>query len=502
MPTNQDILLMRKDYSMKLYNTKTDLTSSSCIIEMPSYLQDSNYRNVYSKALPHSDLVSPNSSVYQSLVQSIRDKNLNLLYSIVNQNRKLVDVYCILDSELLGIYRSSIQIDPAPEPLSNHAAGELLEVYAMALLRDVPFSEWSTNLDVANTINNLNLVKDDLNAPLESGNITVNTLFRGPAVSGNLIGPYVSQFLWQNFTLGGLVLKQLQSIPSTNDDYLTDPSGFVANWNSPMAPVDLNGSTQRYLLTIRDCANSHHLDQLWQIFFIAATILLNKSIPFSFTTTNRTGIKFINLGPVDLFDQMMTASKLAMNSAWMWKWCQLRYRPEEMAYQVHLKKAGSGLDFPSILLDNPILQEIHDRTGTYLMPVAFPEGSPSHPSYPAGHSTVAGAMATIVKAFFNCNRTIQAKVPNADGSELVDLVENGQVVELNIGDELNKLAYNCAIFRNFAGVHYRSDGDGGILIGEQVGIQLLEELSTRYEGNVTFTLKKMNGETITISNNK
>jgi hypothetical protein len=205
---------------------------------------------------------------------------------------------------------------------------------------------------------------------------------------------------------------------------------------------------------------------------------------------------------VDLFDQMMTASKLAMNSAWMWKWCQLRYRPEEMAYQVHLKKAGSGLDFPSILLDNPILQEIHDRTGTYLMPVAFPEGSPSHPSYPAGHSTVAGAMATIVKAFFNCNRTIQAKVPNADGSELVDLVENGQVVELNIGDELNKLAYNCAIFRNFAGVHYRSDGDGGILIGEQVGIQLLEELSTRYEGNVTFTLKKMNGETITISNNK
>ena len=35
-----------------------------------------------------------------------------------------------------------------------------------------------------------------------------------------------------------------------------------------------------------------------------------------------------------------------------------------------------------------------------LLPMAFPEGSPMHPSYAAGHATVAGACVTILKAFF------------------------------------------------------------------------------------------------------
>lgn len=35
-----------------------------------------------------------------------------------------------------------------------------------------------------------------------------------------------------------------------------------------------------------------------------------------------------------------------------------------------------------------------------LLPMAFPEGSPMHPSYGAGHATVAGACVTVLKAFF------------------------------------------------------------------------------------------------------
>ena len=38
-----------------------------------------------------------------------------------------------------------------------------------------------------------------------------------------------------------------------------------------------------------------------------------------------------------------------------------------------------------------------DKHGTYLLPLAFPEGSPIHPSYGAGHATVAGACVTILK---------------------------------------------------------------------------------------------------------
>lgn len=42
------------------------------------------------------------------------------------------------------------------------------------------------------------------------------------------------------------------------------------------------------------------------------------------------------------------------------------------------------------------------ESGTnYLLPMAFPEGSPMHPSFGAGHATVAGACTTILKAFFD-----------------------------------------------------------------------------------------------------
>ncbi len=39
--------------------------------------------------------------------------------------------------------------------------------------------------------------------------------------------------------------------------------------------------------------------------------------------------------------------------------------------------------------------------GNALLPMAFPEGSPTHPAYGAGHATVAGACVTILKAWFD-----------------------------------------------------------------------------------------------------
>jgi hypothetical protein len=44
---------------------------------------------------------------------------------------------------------------------------------------------------------------------------------------------------------------------------------------------------------------------------------------------------------------------------------------------------------------------VHSLNGSYLMPMAFPEGCSQHPSYGAGHATVAGACTTILKAFFD-----------------------------------------------------------------------------------------------------
>ena len=56
---------------------------------------------------------------------------------------------------------------------------------------------------------------------------------------------------------------------------------------------------------------------------------------------------------------------------------------------------------------------------TYFLGQAFPEGSPLHPSYGAGHATVAGACVTILKAWFQEGPCLAAIVEaNNDGTKL------------------------------------------------------------------------------------
>lgn len=47
------------------------------------------------------------------------------------------------------------------------------------------------------------------------------------------------------------------------------------------------------------------------------------------------------------------------------------------------------------------LDGVNGAANNWLLPMAFPEGSPMHPSYGAGHATVAGACVTILKAWFD-----------------------------------------------------------------------------------------------------
>ena len=112
--------------------------------------------------------------------------------------------------------------------------------------------------------------------------------------------------------------------------------------------------------------------------------------------------------------------------------------------------------------------------------MAFPEGSPMHPSYGAGHATVAGACVTILKAFFKEDHDLpfafQAN-PADDGATLqqVTLME-----PLTVGGELNKLCSNISIGRNMAGVHYFTDYIESIRLGEQIACAILEEQAVCY----------------------
>jgi hypothetical protein len=71
--------------------------------------------------------------------------------------------------------------------------------------------------------------------------------------------------------------------------------------------------------------------------------------------------------------------------------------------------------------------------------------------------------------------------------------------ELTVGGELNKLAYNIGIGRNIAGVHWRSDAEESLKLGEQVAIQYLkEERNCLRESFRGFALTKFDGSKIMI----
>ena len=134
--------------------------------------------------------------------------------------------------------------------------------------------------------------------------------------------------------------------------------------------------------------------------------------------------------------------------------------------------------------------------GNALLPMAFPEGSPTHPAYGAGHATVAGACVTILKAWFNESTVIpNPLVPDATGQVLVPYVGD----PLTVGGELNKVASNVAIGRNIAGVHWRSDATESLKLGEAIAIGILRDQKHSYNEQFGgFSLTKFDGTTITV----
>lgn len=146
-----------------------------------------------------------------------------------------------------------------------------------------------------------------------------------------------------------------------------------------------------------------------------------------------------------------------------------------------------------------------------LLPMAFPEGSPMHPAYGAGHATVAGGCVTMLKAFFemfeDCDSHVErglcdkdgkpiVYVPNADGSRLVkDSKFKGK---LTIQGELDKLAANISIGRNMAGVHYYSDYYDSLRMGERVAVSILLEQAPTYGEAMETSFKSFDGDYITI----
>ena len=98
-------------------------------------------------------------------------------------------------------------------------------------------------------------------------------------------------------------------------------------------------------------------------------------------------------------------------------------------------------------------------------------------------------------------------VPTADGQGL-RAYTGGET--LTVHGELNKLIANVTLFRDGAGMHWRTDGTtsgnpgtsintGGNLLGETMAISMLRDIKETYREQVgTFSFKSITGETKTI----
>ncbi|HKK74788.1 MAG TPA: hypothetical protein VJ953_06950 [Saprospiraceae bacterium] len=64
--------------------------------------------------------------------------------------------------------------------------------------------------------------------------------------------------------------------------------------------------------------------------------------------------------------------------------------------------------------------------------------------------------------------------------------------------ELNKLASNISIGRDWAGVHYFTDYYESILMGEQIAISILEEQKLTYGENFSMTVTLFGGGSIRV----
>lgn len=404
-----------------------------------------------------------------------------------------------------------------PAMASAQKAGEMVEIYWMSLLRDISFLDYDSNPPlVAAAIADLNKLSD-FRGPKVNGAVTPQTLFRAN-LPGVLTGPFISQLLLKDVPFFDTNMAQRYTVPTAvlANSFMTtfDEWFFIQQGHNPLRSIALDGTT-RYMRNARDLGNFVHVDPPQLPYIFALLILLklgpdawDKNNPYLNNSTQEAFVEFFK----PQYATMVTlAGEMGLRAAWYQKWAVHRtIRPEFYAFLVNQQITGqfnAGLNQDVINSDAVDQIFAYNATlatnaglGTYFVPQAFPEGSPIHPTYPAGHATVAGACVTVLKAFFDEEYVIpNPVVPDAAGTALVAYVGD----PLTIGGELNKFGYNVAVGRNMAGVHYRSDAEESMRLGETVAIALLEDFSYTYNINFKgFHLTKFDGTKILIGGKK
>lgn len=470
--------------------------------------------------------------------------------------------------DLQGPDCQAVTMAPAPALGSDELAFEMAEVYELALLRDVAFLNFDAaggSADFTASVGRMNdlpyATKGFSNRPrktADTGLISRQEAFRGSS-PGVDQGPYLSQFMLIGNEIPGMyepkdgmiaygALTIDQRVPeAANTNFMTDWD----DWHNVQQGFDVRGpgdpgqdftGNKRFIHTPRDLATYVHFDALYESYLNACLILLGMNAPLdpgfdslsggrdSFPSGAEMAGRPSNVGGFALYGgpHILTlvteVATRALKAARFQKFnTHLRSRPEVLAARIEKANEIAAL-YPSLggkcqelasQIDDT-LQEVITESGNALLPMAFKEGSPMHPSYAAGHATVAGACVTVLKAFFDTGtlftKTGDNGIPSFRHPSAGDvgvayesrtngttLIDTEPAKALTLEGELNKLAANISLGRNMAGVHFFSDYYDSLRMGEEIAIGILEEQAICYPTDpFVMSLRTFDGDTLRI----
>ena len=459
-----------------------------------------NRAGSFHKTLPHDEFGEVDPAAYGAFLRALTTGNKDDFENIPQGGvQKLANPMAAFAYDLVGPDNYSLALPHAPFLLSQESAGEMVEVYWKALLRDVPFSDYESDSGVDDAASEISSLSD-FRGPKADGRVTPRTLFRGNT-AGDLAGPYISQFLFLPVPHGAQEIEQRNQTTTPGINHMVDYDNWLEVQNGNLPEFNVFENQQRYISNGRDLGEYVHQDYPGQAFVNAALIMLGNGTAFDNNNpylTSDTMEGFVTFNITHVLNVVSGVASCALKHAWFHKWLvNRRVRPEGFGGLVHNHLTGRRISIVgNEILGSQAVEEAFNQHGTYLLPMAYAEGSPTHPAYPAGHATISGACATVLKAMFDEDAAFEHPVvTNRTGGRLLPYFGD----TLTIGGELNKLAANISLGRDFAGVHYRSDGIQGLFLGEAVALGVLEELRLTYPEQFDgFSLTTFNGEKIMI----